>query len=593
MNKTKAVLALLVTSLLGATFLTSATTVTAQNVTPELRYGMQVLSWDGISVDTGAAIKLELEKIGIKIDVLVTDDAVMYANLGEIPFNFELYEMSHGYTSVPDHVWWRMHSDNYVEYGNNLYIKNDTLDDALDKFMAATPAEAKAAAKTVQIYAKQNIPYIPLFCTQDVHAIRPEWTNYTMVPGGIFTSFNILTVVNMYSTVPGDDTFIMAYPSDIGEMNPMFSRSERTAWFTMLLYDNLIYFDEELKPIPWLAESWELTPDGKQVTFTIRSGVKWHDGQDLTPEDVKFTMEYYKAAPEDAINWPFMQHMTSCTVDGQKVIVKLDQPMVFALENLGDLEILPKHIREGVAADDARWEDPDDLAVHTGSGPFKLVKRVEGEYIQVTRNENWWGTLPNIKNIRIDVILGKDARQLAIKKGEADSERYELWGGYISSGLADPDINIVTGLPAQWDYVLGFNIAGEMDIPGTDDVRVRRAIAHAINRDEIVNFAMLGWGTKTYSVIPKSFFPGYHDPAGDFWEYDVDLANQILDDAGYLDVDNDGIRELPGATPIGPTTITKTVVPELIIPGVGCLLIVGVVSVTVTYIYMRKRELAA
>jgi peptide/nickel transport system substrate-binding protein len=283
--------------------------------------------------------------------------------------------------------------------------------------------------------------------------------------------------------------------------------------------------------------------------------------------------------------------------------------MIFAIDSLGDLNILPKHIHEGIAQDDERWDDPDDLLAHTGSGPFKYKKRVEGEFTEFTRNEAWWYKLPHIKTLRIDVVLGKDARVLSIKNGDADSERYELWGGYVAQALGDPDIKVVTGLPAQWDYYLAFNleevyspdVEGVLDVPGTEDVRVRRAIAHAIDRDQIVNYAMLGWGTKTYSVIPKSFFPGYHDPAGVYWEYDVDLANKILDDAGYLDVDADGIRELPGATPVGPTTITQTattietkttVVPELL-PGVAYLLVVGVVSVTVTYIKRRKREITA
>ena len=595
MNKTKAILALLVTSILCASFFAPATApVIAQNVTPELRYEMPVLSWDDISVDTGAGIEMQLRKIGIKIDVAVTDDAVMYPQLYEIregKREYQLYCMSHGYSSIPDHVWWAMHSENDVEWGENPYrLHNDTMDAALDAYMGATPAEVKAASKTVQIYAKQNMPYIPLFLSDDTHAIRKEWTNYAQIPGGLFTDFNLKTMINMYST-EGKTTFVNAYPSDIGEMNPLFARSARTTWFNMLVYDQLVAFDEELNPIPWLAESFELTPDGKQVTFTIRSGIKWHDGEDLTPEDVKFTFEYWKATPEEAgaEEWSFLQHIVNVKVEGQNVILTLDQPMAFAIEIYGDMyPILPKHIREGIPQDDARWDDGSDASIaagnHIGSGPFKVVKRVPDEFVELTRFDDWWGPKPHIQTVRIDVVRGQDPRILAMIAGDVDTERYELFGPYVKQVQLEPDLDVVLGLPSQWDYRLGFNL----ETPGLDDVRVRRAIAHAIDREGLVKIGRLGHGTITNSVIPKSFFPAYYDPAGDFWEFDLDIANQILDDAGYLDVDNDHIREFPGASPIGPTTVTKTVVPELIgIIRIGWLLLA---TVTVALIFVKKRR---
>jgi len=341
--------------------------------------------------------------------------------------------------------------------------------------------------------------------------------------------------------------FVMAYPSDIGEMNPLFPRSERTNWFLIQIYDELIAYDEQLKPIPWLAESWEVDPNGKWVVFHIRKNAKWHDGQPLTGEDVKFTFEYWKNAPEDASGWTILQNIESVElVDDYTVRINLKEPDGFALEHYGGYYILPKHIWEGYAADDARWDDPNDKEAHIGSGPFYYVERVPDEYIVMKKFEDWWGKdvyqLPNVDVLRIEVIRGQAARILAMREGKAATERYELWGTDVNTVIEAPETDVITGVASQWDYVLGFNLT----IPGLDDVRVRRAIAYAIDRDEIIKIARLGWGTPTWSVIPEAFYPLYYSEKGRFPEHDVDKANQILDEAGYLDVDGDGIREFPG-----------------------------------------------
>ncbi len=351
-----------------------------------------------------------------------------------------------------------------------------------------------------------------------------------------------------------DMTFVMAYPSDIGELNPMFYRSERSHWYDMLVYDTLISYDNDLKAIPWLAEEFSVTANGLSVTFTLRTGAVWHDGTPLTPDDVEFTFNYYKNAPTDAIAWSFMQPVSSVVVSGQDITVTLDQPFAFALQTLGELYILPEHIRDGVAADHACWNDEDNVTAHIGSGPFEFVERVPSEYTELTRNDDWWGAsnphvgqLPNIETVRIDVVLGQDARILAMQAGTADSERYEVFGPYVSTVLNAPELDLITGVVSQWDYVIGFN----MTIPGFDDLEVRKAICYAINRDQLVDIGRLGFGTPTNSSIPYEFFPGFYDEDGAFYEFNVTTGNQILEDAGYVDIDSDGIREFPdGVTPM-------------------------------------------
>ncbi len=310
----------------------------------------------------------------------------------------------------------------------------------------------------------------------------------------------------------------------------------------MLIYDTLISYDDDLEMIPWLAEAWTVSADGMSVTFTIREGATWHDGTALTPADVKFTFDHHKAAPADANYWSLLQHTTTITVSGQVVTVVFDEPFTFAVDNLGSMHLLPKHIREGVAADAAVWDDATNVTAHIGSGPFKFVSRTPSEFIQMERNDDWWGPdnpyvgqLPNIESLRIDVVLGQDARILAMRSGEADTERYEVFGAYVNSILNAPELQLVTGVVSQWDYVLGFNTT----VAPFDDPDVRDAIALGIDRQELINIGRLGFGTPTNSCIPAEFFPAYFDNDGAFPTQDIDAAIDLLNDT-YTDGDEDG-----------------------------------------------------
>ncbi|MHA1902653.1 MAG: ABC transporter substrate-binding protein [Candidatus Thorarchaeota archaeon] len=336
--------------------------------------------------------------------------------------------------------------------------------------------------------------------------------------------------------------FVMAYPSDLAEQNPIFARSARSTWYDMLVYDTLISYNDNLEKIPWLAESWTVSTDGTEVTFTIREGVTWHDGEAFTPADVVFTFNHHKDALPDANYWSLLQHATSITATGQVVTVVFDEPFAFAVDNLGSMHLLPEHIRSGVAADDASWDDPDNVTAHIGSGPFKFVSRVPDEFIQLERNDDWWGPdnpyvgqLPNIEDLRIDVVLGQDARILAMRSGAADSERYEVYGAYVTSILTAPELQLVTGVASQWDYVIGFNT----EVAPFNDTDVRDAIALGIDRTELINIGRLGFGTQTNSSIANEFHPGFYDSDGAFPVQDVQAAIDLLN-ATYDDLDDDG-----------------------------------------------------
>lgn len=151
---------------------------------------------------------------------------------------------------------------------------------------------------------------------------------------------------------------------------------------------------------------------------------------------------------------------------------------------------------------------------------------------------------PKLPWVGIKVIPDASVRFLSIQKGESHTDRYETEPLLIRTVEADPNLNLETARGVWLCYM-------EFNLHRIQDLVVRQAIAHATNRDELLYTAMLGWGIKEYSpIISEPWNPDYVNPrlkpGGDlFYEYDLAKANQMLDDAGYLDTDNDGIREIP------------------------------------------------
>jgi ABC-type transport system substrate-binding protein len=356
----------------------------------------------------------------------------------------------------------------------------------------------------------------------------------------LFLFFPVM--VHVPTAVAQDDVieFVMAFFQDFGELNPSFWGTERSHWYVMCVYD------KNLNLIPWLAEAFNVSTDGYKVTFTLREGAFWHDGQPVTPEDVKFTFERIRDFP-GGINYRLLiQYVTDVTVIGQDIVVTLDEVINWAPDVLGNVPILPKHIREGIATDDAIWEDHTNRTAHIGSGMFKYVERSPGEYTLLERFDDWWGPdnpnvgqLPNIERVRIEVIRTQEARILAMINGDIDTELYEVTGPFVNTVLDAPELQLITGAPTIWYYLLGMNTV----LPGLDDFEVRKAIAYAIDRQELIDIARLGFGTAITSVIPEAFYPRLYHPDGNFAAQNITIANQILDAAGWVDTDMSNIRD--------------------------------------------------
>ncbi len=536
-----------------------ATPLKASPEEKELKFELMVLSWDGLSVTAGEVIAEQLKKVGIKVEVSALDDAVMYPRIDKRDYDAE--EMAYGVDPIPTYFYDRFHSSQDFEGGNNAWsYHNPEVDKLLDQaFSTGDVNKAKELFHRAEALIAEDVPYIPLFLAKDVHAFAKGWKNWTVMPAGPISPYNKLTPIYIYNE-DGKDTMVIRYPSAPEPLSPMAADNGRALYYCSLVYDTLIAYDPHLKPIPWLAKSWEISDDGKTITFHLREGVKWHDGKPLTSEDVAFTFNYIKE--KKVTGGIYTVHLIRLldsveTPDEHTVVVHLKSPFPFALHVFGYTFIVPKHIWEKI--DEYDWPASKAPEYAVGSGPFKFVKYVEGEYLELARFDDWWGKKPNIKRLIIKIIKEDESTILQIKKGEVTTFRYGLMSpGLIKAVRKDPDLQVVEAID-QWDYLLAFN---NKRWPFTIK-EVRQAIAYAIDKKEIVK-KLLDVGIITDNYVFEQWYGDWANPNVPKYEYNPEKAKELLRKAGFVDVDGDGILEYAPekAKPTTPSpTKTQTVQP--------------------------------
>jgi peptide/nickel transport system substrate-binding protein len=309
------------------------------------------------------------------------------------------------------------------------------------------------------------------------------------------------------------------HPSPFGfNRGPGYTRAS-------LIFDTLVWRDASGETIPWLATDWALSDDGLTWTFTLRDGVRWHDGQPLTADDVVFSIQYYQEHPGTAWFMSQVQEIETVTqVSENQVALKLARPFAPFLQTTAEsMLIFPRHIWEGV-------EDPqiyNEAAAFVGSGAYRLVEysQEEGTYL-FEANPDFFLGVPYVR--RIEFIPTSDDI-LALSSG--DVAAFDKFGGVTEEMLAPfrQEPFAVQEAPGEWGMFLYFNLDKETPL---QDVRVRQAIAHAVDRGAMVERVLFGFG--------DAGTPGFLPPANPFYnpdvpDYALDLerARALLREAGY------------------------------------------------------------
>jgi peptide/nickel transport system substrate-binding protein len=327
-----------------------------------------------------------------------------------------------------------------------------------------------------------------------------------------------------------------------------------------LVYDTIYEYHLDGTYTLDVAESVDVSADNLTYTFKIRDGIKFHDGQPMTAKDVAFSVNLYKNNSDFIyLNAYTVNFDTVEAPDDNTVVIKLLNPVPNMDYLLSYLYIVPEHVWKDYAETPASTEFENLEMI--GTGPFKMLEYKQNEFVRLGANKEHFGNPPKIDEVIFQTFQSDDVLVQSLKSGQVDMIT-EMPATAVETLKGDPNIKVVTGAPfapSVSDVI--FNQADPENCP-TDvggvctghpalrDRNVRLALAHATDKKKLIDVILLGFGSPGLTLIPDGLGPWYNNTLKDY-EFDVAMANQILDEAGYLDQDGDGVREMPdGSRPL-------------------------------------------
>ncbi|OZI38629.1 ABC transporter substrate-binding protein [Bordetella genomosp. 10] len=293
--------------------------------------------------------------------------------------------------------------------------------------------------------------------------------------------------------------------------------------------EGLLKYDYDLNPQPQLATAWSISPDGLRYTFTLRQGVKWHDGKPFTSADVAYSIGLLKRIHPRGRN-TYANVLGIDTPDDHTVVLRLSKPAPYLIRAFVATEspIVPKHVYDNGGDPLA---NPNNNAP-IGTGPFLFKEWVRGSHIVYARNPDYWDApKPYIGQLIVRVVTDQAAAANDLETGAVDL-------GYRTPvPLSDLDrLKKVRTLRFETKgNSYSFNVTRlefNLDDPYFKDFKVRQAVAHAVDRNVILKVVNFGYGTISYSPIAPGL-KTYNDPTPTPYPYDLKRANALLDEAGY------------------------------------------------------------
>lgn len=350
--------------------------------------------------------------------------------------------------------------------------------------------------------------------------------------------------------------FTVGMLSDIDSLNPFTGILAESYEMFQLQYSTLLSTSSvDFTPDAGLAESWETSADGKTWTYTLRPDLVWSDGTPLTANDVVYTFNRILEGRYEQRNYGnYVRNITSVTAPDDRTVVMTTKVPSPIMERLA-VYILPEHVWSGVDAKAVKSfaNEPAEGETLVGSGPFLVVERRTGQFIRMVANDNYFKGRPQVDELVFRIYNNPDALGQALIKGEID----------FASGLTADVFSTLEGQEGITTYAgsysgfneLAFNMGAAL-VDGTpigdgnphmQDQQVRLAISHAIDRQQLVDKILDGYGTPGATIIPPTYSTLHIDPGTQ--TYDPALANQILDEAGYA-MGPDGVRIGPDGVPM-------------------------------------------
>lgn len=325
-------------------------------------------------------------------------------------------------------------------------------------------------------------------------------------------------------------TLVVAIAADPGHLNPAITTSGATHAAAELLYNGLVGRDERGDPVPELAESWQVDQGGTVYRFYLREGVKWHDGAPFTAADVKFTFEEVLLKFHARTRASMGALLAGVeTPDDRTVLFRFKQPYAPLLYQLDATEapIVARHIYEG--------SDPQTNPANNnpiGTGPFKFVSYAKGAEIRLARNRTYFKKgLPYLDGLVMRIIPDPSVQVLALENGETDF-LWELRGPQQTRLKSDLRFRLAQTAfnPGGSNCIM--TVSFNLERPILKEIRVRRAVAHAIDRSPFVSQILFGEGKVAAAPI-SSGIPWAHGSGVGMPRFDRPEAEQLLDSVGW------------------------------------------------------------
>lgn len=359
-----------------------------------------------------------------------------------------------------------------------------------------------------------------------------------------------------------------------GQFNPIFYQEAYEANILDFTHEGLVSQNNKLEFIPNLAKDWEFNEDHTELTFHLQENVKWHDGEPFTADDVVFTYKMISSpgyVEAGGVRTDYVERLlgyeefsTGKTkefkgvekIDDHTVKFRFSEPNVIALSD-ASFPIIPEHVFKDIPIDKMpsapESKEPGKVI---GTGPFRFTEMVEGEQYVLEKNPDYWQGEPYLDKI-VWKVMDQSVILGALKNKEID---------FVAdpNGVPAADFQLVSEMKhvkviEQQDFgyqIMGFihnyrkpgdkSINPDNWIPNEKlkDQKVRQAIAYAVNRQGLIDGLLHGKGSVINSPIAPQFF-AYDGEKPNQYPYDPEKAKQLLDEAGYKDVDGDGFREDP------------------------------------------------
>jgi peptide/nickel transport system substrate-binding protein len=316
---------------------------------------------------------------------------------------------------------------------------------------------------------------------------------------------------------PDANTLVMIIESSPTDLDPRVGLDGQSERIDGLLFDNLLSRDEHLNVKPSLAYGWDI-PDPRTYIFHLHRDVKFSDGRPLTSRDVKWSFDSLlrgKIRSTKGSTYRFVDTITA--PDEYTVVFHLKQPWAALLWNLAGGEgmgIVPYGSGEEVSRNPI------------GSGPFKFVSAEQDRDVVIERNDRYWGQRAKLERVRFIVVPDPTTRALELRKGSADVEINALSPDNVITLQREPELAVLRSPGTVLGY-MAFNLRD----PVLQDVRVRQAIAYALDRQSYIHYVWRDFARPAASILPPESW-AYHAEVRQY-PHDPERARKILDQAGY------------------------------------------------------------